>query len=159
MFGKVVIDMFDRVTCNILCLPTFVKDGNPRFLTHSPHVGAFHFSIVFKPDIPIKNDEFFIESFGASLLQIYNGYCKSSIYGNCVSSFRCSIYGNRVSSFRWMLSADVKKVVIMEPEGCEHALNFEKMIRNQFEHACVHSCELHVRHYEEESRLFGYFST
>ena len=48
MFGKVAIDMFDRVTCNRLCLPTFVKDGNPWFLTHSPHVGAFHFSIVFK---------------------------------------------------------------------------------------------------------------
>jgi hypothetical protein len=101
----------------------------------------------FKPDIPIKKDEFLIESFGASLLQIYNGYCKSNIYDN------------RMSRFRWMLSADVKKGVIMELEGCEHALNFEKMIRIQFEHACVHSCELHVRHYEEDSRLFGYFST
>ena len=28
-----------------------------------------------------------------------------------------------------MLSADVKKVAIMQPEGREHALNFEKMIR------------------------------
>ena len=70
MFGNVVIDMFDQVTCNRLCLPTFVKDGKPRFLTYSPHVGAFHFVVMFKPDIPVKKDDFLIESFGASLLQI-----------------------------------------------------------------------------------------
>ena len=45
----------------------------------------------------------------------------------------------------------------MQPEGRDHALNFEKMIGLQFEHAFVDSCELHVRHYEDESRLFGYF--
>ena len=58
-----------------------------------------------------------------------------------------------------MLSADVKKVEIMEPERLEHALNFDKMIGIQFEHAFVHSCELHVRHYEDESRCLAIFST
>jgi hypothetical protein len=147
MFGKVVIDMFNQVTCNKLCLLTFVKDGKPGFLTYSPHVGAFHFIVVFNSDIPVKKDDFLTESFGASLLQIHNGYCKSSNYRD------------RVSRSRWMLSADVKKVAIMQPEGRDHALNFEKMMGLQFENDFVVSCELHVRHYEDESRLFGYFST
>ena len=69
------------------------------------------------------------ESFGASLFQIHNGYCKSSNYRD------------RVSSSQWMLSADVKKVAIMQPEGRDHAFNFEKMIGLQFEHDFVDSCE------------------
>ena len=106
MFKDVVIDMFDGLTWNGLRLPTLVKDRMPSFTTYSPHVGAFHFSIMFKSDIPVKKDDFLTESFGALLLQIHNGYSKSSKYADCMSSSR------------WMLSADVKVVRIMQPEEC-----------------------------------------
>ena len=118
----------------------------PYFTTYSPHVGAFYFVVQFKPNYPGEKDGFFRELFGALLLQIRNGYSKSSNYAI------------RMTSSQWMLSADVKAIAIMQPEGCDHALNFEKMLGLELHHSIVKSCRLHERHYEDESRLFGYFS-
>ena len=80
MFKDVVIGMFDALTWNGLRLSTFVKDAAPRFITYSPHVGAFHFSVRFKSEYPGNRDAFLCELFGTSLLQIRNGYSKSSVY-------------------------------------------------------------------------------
>jgi hypothetical protein len=146
MFKDVVIDMFDALTWNNLRLPTVVKDATPRFITYSPHVGAFHFCIQFESDYLGNRDVFLRELFGALLLQIRNGYSKTSAYRD------------RMSSSRWMRSADAKVVTIMRPEEGNHALNFKKMVRLQLRKRSIFvSCGLHERHYEEESRLFGYF--
>ena len=82
MFKDVVIDMFDALTWNALRLPTFVKGAKPKFITYSPHVGAFHFCVMFKSEYHGKRDVFLRELFGAPVLQIRNGYMKSSKYKN-----------------------------------------------------------------------------
>ena len=80
IFKNVAIDMFDALTWNVLRLPTFVKGAEPKFITYSPHLGAFDFCVVFQSEYHGERDDFLRELFGASLLQIRNGSMKSSKY-------------------------------------------------------------------------------